>query len=205
MNKTHLAILLVAASALVWASCTSSDSSPSENDTATKKTQQAASAAGQPTGRAQSQTLPTKRVVSLPAVARQTTIDLDGNTHRLSEWIGQKPVVINFWGTWCPPCRREIPGLVRLYDEYKDQGIEIISLAIERTAGPAQVKQFTRQAGMKWVQLMATDQIVQGFGYTGSVPTTLFLDINGKEVSRHVGARPYEVFKIDFEKLASGS
>ena len=132
-------------------------------------------------------------------------LDLDGGLRQLSEWIGRKPVVLNIWGTWCPPCRREIPGLIRLYDEYKDRGVEIVSLAVERNAGPAQVRRFTQQAGMKWVQLMANEQVLQGFGYSGSVPTTIFFDKNGQEVSRHIGARPYDVFKRDFEVIASGS
>jgi thiol-disulfide isomerase/thioredoxin len=132
-------------------------------------------------------------------------VDVNGQWHDLSDWVGRQPVVINFWGTWCPPCRREIPGLIRLYDEYRGRGIEIVSLAIERRAGPAQVKQFTQQAGMKWVQLMANEDVARNFRLTGSVPTTIFFDANGREVARHIGARTYDVFKMEFEKIAVGS
>ena len=130
-------------------------------------------------------------------------VDTDGQWHELSEWIGKQPVVVNFWGTWCGPCRMEIPGLVRLYDEYKPRGVEIISLAIERRAGPLQVKQFGRQWDMDWVMLMANDQVARAFRYSGSVPMTIFLDRNGWEVSRHIGARNYNAFKGDFETIAS--
>jgi len=131
--------------------------------------------------------------------------DLNGQWHNVSDWIGRRPVVINFWGTWCAPCRREIPGLIKLYEEYRGRGVEIVSLAIERRAGPAQVRQFTQQAGMKWVQLMANEDIARNLRLTGSVPTTIFFDATGQEVARHVGARPYDVLKIDFEKIAVGS
>jgi len=131
--------------------------------------------------------------------------DLDGQWQDVSNWVGRQPVVINFWGTWCPPCRREIPGLIRLYDEYRGRGVELVSLAIERRAGPVQVRQFTQQAGMSWVQLMANEAIARHFHLTGSVPTTIFFDATGQEVARHVGARPYDVLKIEFEKIAVGS
>ena len=132
-----------------------------------------------------------------------SAIDTDGQWRDLSEWIGQQPVVINFWGTWCPPCRHEIPDLVKLYGEYKGRGVEIVSLALERRSGPQQVQQFADQAGMDWTMLMGNDNVTQGFRLSGAVPTTIFFDRNGREVNRHIGARNYEVFKKDFEAIAS--
>jgi len=190
MKKSITFIILSAMSVSIGLSCSSSDSTPNRNQTSTKQTPAAQSVSREP---------------SQPALAKFSAFDVDGNSRQLSEWIGRKPVVINFWGTWCPPCRREIPGLIKLYDEYKSRGVEIISLAFERTAGPRQVKQFAQQAGMKWVQLIGNEDIGQAFRLTGSVPTTIFLDAGGNEVARHIGARPYEVFKPDFEKIAAGS
>jgi thiol-disulfide isomerase/thioredoxin len=127
--------------------------------------------------------------------------DLQGNWHSIDEWVGQKPVVVNIWGTWCPPCRREIPDLVRLYAEYGDS-VEIVSFALERRAGPEQVKAFTDKAGMNWVQLIANEDILRAFRYDGGVPTTIFLTRDGKTVNRHVGARTYDTFKRDFDKIS---
>ena len=134
--------------------------------------------------------------------------DLTGKVRESSEWIGKRPVVINFWGTWCPPCRREIPELVKLYDEYKDTGLEIISLAINDT--PAKVDNYTRQNGMNWTMLMADRKLAVDYKITG-VPTTIFLDkegnivkvkdYTGKLVDRFVGPRPYETFKEAFEAI----
>ena len=184
--------LLLALSAIVWIGCSSSESDTADNDLA-----QAVATA---------QTMNDVAVTPPDHPAMYiSAVDLEGQSHRLADWIGQKPVVVNFWGTWCPPCRREIPGLVRLYDEYRERGVEIISLAIEKRAGPEQVKQFTESAGMKWPQFMTNDNAMRAFGYDGAVPLTVFLDKDGREVARHRGGRPYEAFKIDFEKIAIGS
>lgn len=127
--------------------------------------------------------------------------DLDGNMHQSSEWIGQKPVVINFWGTWCGPCRNEIPDLVRIYDEYKAQGIEIISLAVNDT--PDRVREYAAESGMNWVHLMGDKQILIDYKATTGIPTTIFLDKNGKEVHRFIGSQGYDEFKQAFQHLAS--
>jgi len=193
MKKSNLIALLLGLSTVIWIGCSSSESDTADTD------------AVQATTTAQTLTdQSTATQADHPAVY-VSAIDLDGQSQQFAEWIGQKPVVINFWGTWCLPCRREIPGLVRLYDEYHERGVEIISLAIEKRVGPVQVKQFTEQAGMKWVQLMSDENVLRAFGYDGAVPLTVFLDKDGREVARHRGARPYEVFKLDFEKIAAGS
>ncbi len=56
--------------------------------------------------------------------------DLDGKLRNIDEWNG-KVVLINFWATWCPPCKREMPAFMQTYDEYKDQGFEIIGIALD--------------------------------------------------------------------------
>lgn len=127
--------------------------------------------------------------------------DIDGNLHQSSEWIGKQPVVLNFWGTWCPPCRKEIPDLVRLYDEYRSRGVEIVSLAVKDT--PSKVSDYSMQAGMTWVMLMADQNLMIALKATAGVPTTIFLDRNGNEVVRFIGMRDYNTFKTAFEAVAS--
>ena len=135
-----------------------------------------------------------------PSAVSWTAPDIDGNLRSSSEWIGKKPVVINFWGTWCPPCRREIPDLVRVYEEYKPKGVEIISFALRDT--PEKVRSFAAQANMDWVMLMGGDnEILVDYNFGGSVPTTIFLDRTGKEVGRFVGPRNYQTFKQAFEAI----
>ncbi len=137
-----------------------------------------------------------------------TAYDLNGVKRSSSEWMGKQPLVVNFWGTWCPPCRKEIPELVKLYKEYKPKGIEIVSLALRDS--PQQVAEFASQAGMDWILLVDDRQTAIKYRVTG-VPSTLFfdrngnltkvIDYNGLAVERFIGPRPYEVFKEAFETI----
>lgn len=139
-----------------------------------------------------------------------TAYDTKGTKRSTDEWIGKKGVVINFWGTWCPPCRMEIPDLVKLYNEYKMKDIEIIGVAINDK--PYQVEQFAANNGMDWVMLIGDVEIAQKFEIS-SVPTTIFIDKDGKVMPvfdpvlqgiapQFKGAKNYETFKKAFEELA---
>ena len=125
--------------------------------------------------------------------------DIDGNWHTSTEWVGKKPVVINFWGTWCPPCRREIPDLVKLNKEYSAKGVELISLAVKDS--PDKVKDYANENGMDWVMLMAVDQILIDYKAIQGVPTTIFIDKDGVEVGRFVGMRDYQTLKSGFDSI----
>ena len=125
--------------------------------------------------------------------------DITGKLHRSDEWIGKQPVVLNFWGTWCGPCRKEMPDLVRLYNEYAPKGIEMLGLAVNDH--PNRIEKFASQYGMRWVMLMADRHIAMRYGVTSGIPQTIFLDKNGREVKRFIGARPYETLKTGFEAL----
>jgi thiol-disulfide isomerase/thioredoxin len=189
MKKNIILLFIGIVTTVMLMSCSSEDSTAKiDTSAAAKADARSASTVEQP-----------KTAKTFSAVS---AVDVDGNNRAMSEWVGQKPVVINFWGTWCPPCRMEIPGLVQLYDEYKGRGVEIVSLAIERRAGPQEVKAFSEQNSMGWVMLMANDDVKEAFRLGQSVPTTIFFDASGKEVSRHVGARSYQDFKVEFEKIA---
>ena len=124
--------------------------------------------------------------------------DIYGNTTQFTDYIG-KPLIINFWGTWCPPCRRELPDLKRIYAEYKPQGLEIVGLSIKDT--PAKVKRFANEHGLDWILLMANREANTTFRIGTGVPMTVFLDREGNEVSRVIGARNYDYFKQEVEKI----
>jgi thiol-disulfide isomerase/thioredoxin len=126
--------------------------------------------------------------------------DLSGTLRRFDEWIGKQPVVVNIWGTWCPPCRREIPDLIKLYDEFGPKGVEIIGLAVER-GSPDNVGRFAQQMGMQWVMLIGSREHLVQY-QTSSVPTTIFYDRNGNVVGRMTGMRSYEEFRPAFELIA---
>ncbi len=202
MKKTSLITLLFALMAMLCIGCGTAETTDTPDTESTNiATATATETTPATTAASQTAAAPKDNYPSNHPAMGTTAVDLMGESHRLSRWIGQTPVVVNFWGTWCPPCRREIPGLVRLYEEYGGR-VEILSFAIEKRAGPQQVQQFVDRAGMKWPQFMSNDQVMRAFGYDGAVPLTVFLDRNGNEVGRHRGGRPYEAFKPDFKKIA---
>jgi len=125
--------------------------------------------------------------------------DIDGKLHHSSEWLGKQPGVINGWGTWCGPCRREIPDLAKLYKEYNPKGVELISLAVKDT--PDRVRQYAEQNNMNWVLLMSEDQILIDYKATRGVPTTIFIDKDGNEIVRFIGMKDYNTLKRGFEAI----
>lgn len=125
--------------------------------------------------------------------------DVSGQWHSADEWLGKQPIVINFWGTWCPPCRREIPDLVKLNDEYGPKGVVLVSLAVNDT--PSKVKEYGENNNMDWTLLMAEDQMLVDYKVTTGIPTTIFIDKNGKEVTRFIGMRDYATLKQGFDAI----
>ncbi|MDX9858458.1 MAG: TlpA disulfide reductase family protein [candidate division Zixibacteria bacterium] len=134
---------------------------------------------------------------SVPAFA---AYDLRGTLRQSSEWVGKQPVVLNFWGTWCPPCRHEIPAFKQLYSEYRDKGVEILGLALDWKDNPETVRKFALENDMQWQMLMADRDTFANYKGTG-VPTTFFLDKNGNVVAQFLGPRSYEEFKKAFEAI----
>lgn len=145
------------------------------------------------------------------AKALFSAYDIEGTLRNSNEWLGKKPTVVNIWGTWCPPCRKEIPDLVRLYNEYRDKGLEIVGIAVER-GDPSQVAPFAKSHNMDWVMLIGSQEHIDQFQVRG-VPTTMFFDkngelamvtdVDGRKVDRFTGMRDYNTFKAAFEQIIS--
>lgn len=110
--------------------------------------------------------------------------DLDGNVIRLSSLRGKK-VMLNFWATWCGPCRMEIPHMVELYDEQGNAAFEI--LAVNVNEAPDKVRAFVQQNDMRFPVLLDTKGSVAGSYYVRAIPTSLFIDEQGVIVAVHVG------------------
>lgn len=115
--------------------------------------------------------------------------DLNGTPHTLGDWHG-KVMLVNFWATWCPPCREEIPLLVKLQAKYAAHGLQVIGVATDETSEDG-VRSFTRRMLVNYPILMGTEQVgplVAGMG--GSLiglPYTVLVDRGGKVVRLHPG------------------
>lgn len=126
--------------------------------------------------------------------------DIDGKTRRWSEFAG-RPVVINFWATWCGPCRREIPTMKNLYAEYKQRGMEIISISVDGPKSLSSVPGFVQQMQMPWVVVYGDQQSALEFELGRGIPMTVFYNAEGNETGRFTGAQPEAKFREEFDKM----
>ncbi|MCR4439867.1 MAG: TlpA disulfide reductase family protein [bacterium] len=125
--------------------------------------------------------------------------DLDGKVHRLSDYRG-KVVIVDFWDTWCPPCRKEIPEFAELHKAYGDKGLVMIGVAGGRY-GVEAVRSFVHQNRVPYVNLLANDEVYKGFGPIDAIPTTFVIDQQGYVYQKYVGYTPKEVFERDIKNL----
>ncbi len=126
------------------------------------------------------------QVSSAPIFAAMLN-DLDDNPAALVRFRG-KPLLVNFWARWCPPCRAEIPELIRFSQAHKGE-IEVIGIGIEDNA--ALTKAFAREYGMSYPVFVAKDKgfpLLQALGNPrGGLPYTLFIDRNGRVIQTKLG------------------
>lgn len=110
--------------------------------------------------------------------------DLDGNVHDSLDYAG-KPLIINFWGTFCPPCRKEMPALQNVYEEWKDKGVALIGINLSEDK--LSVQNFANQVGAKFPILLDRNrQVERAFGLK-QYPTTFFIGPDGKIVDILIG------------------
>ena len=114
--------------------------------------------------------------------------DINGQTVKLSDYRG-KTVVLNFWATWCGPCRKEIPDFIELQSEYASKGLQFIGVAID-DQGIGVVKPYAEQAKMNYPVLIGNQDVFTKFGGSNSIPVTLIIDKKGMIRYTYVGARP---------------
>jgi thiol-disulfide isomerase/thioredoxin len=119
--------------------------------------------------------------------------DPDGNPVSSDQFKG-KVVVIDFWATWCVPCRIEIPGYIELQKKYAKDGLVIIGVSVDQE-GPAVVKKFMADFGINYPIVMADDDIVNAFGGVDAYPTTYIIDRDGIIRDRKIGSESTAKFE----------
>ena len=102
--------------------------------------------------------------------------DLQGN-NVTSDSLKGKVVVLDFWATWCGPCKKEIPSFVQLEKKYADQGLVIVGVAMEANENP--VRKYVREIGINYAVGLSNDQIYAAFGQPDTIPSTYLIDKTG--------------------------
>jgi thiol-disulfide isomerase/thioredoxin len=189
--KLFRAPFLVAAALLGLAGCKPAEPAKTPGAPKPKVTEKAASAPA-----------PAAKLGALPVIGPAPAWklkDLNGATVS-SEQLKGKVVVLDFWATWCPPCRQEIPGYTELQKKYGPQGLAIVGVSLDE-AGPAVVKDFAGKFKINYQMLMADEAVQTAFGGVEAIPTTFLIDRDGKIRDRKVGSEPTEEYEQKIKTL----
>jgi thiol-disulfide isomerase/thioredoxin len=123
---------------------------------------------------------------------------IDGATVNLAAARG-KVVLLNFWATWCGPCRMEVPDLVELQKKYQDR-LQVIGLVVDDADEDA-VRKFAKRYGINYPVALATDEMRIQFGGIPALPTSFIIDVQGRVVQKHIGLRDPELYEMEVRAL----
>jgi peroxiredoxin len=142
---------------------------------------------------------------SAPSVAGQTVApewslkDVDGKTVRSADFKG-KVVILDFWATWCGPCRVEIPNFIALQKQYEKQGLVVVGLSVDEDGAKA-VRPFAQKLGLNYPVVLADEKTQEAFGGIEAVPTTFIIDREGRIVKEHMGFADKDEFEHEIKPL----
>jgi len=124
--------------------------------------------------------------------------ELSGQQISLSSYHG-KVVLLEFWATWCEPCRQEIPHFVELQTRYRDQGLEIIGVSMDDSAQP--VREFSQQFKMNYTVVLGNAKIGELYGGILGLPVAFLIGRDGRIYAKHIGATDASVFEREAVSL----
>jgi thiol-disulfide isomerase/thioredoxin len=124
--------------------------------------------------------------------------DMGGKNVKLSDYKG-KVVLLDFWATWCPPCRASIPGLEKIHKTYKDKGLVILAVSLDE-GGWDEVKSFIADSGITYTVLKGTDDVSEQY-QVRSIPMILILDKEGRITKRYLGFGNEEDLEKDIKAV----
>jgi len=125
--------------------------------------------------------------------------DLENNVVALAKLRG-KVVLVDIWGTWCPPCRKEIPHLVELYKKLHGKGLEIVGMTFEKEKeeeAKGVVKSYAMKAGIPYTLVLGNDRTMEKIKGFGGFPTALFIDRKGAVRARLEGFDPEQILEFE--------
>jgi thiol-disulfide isomerase/thioredoxin len=125
-------------------------------------------------------------------------LDTKDKTLKLSDFKG-KAVLVNFWATWCEPCKVEMPWLVDLQKKYGSDGLQIVGIAMDDTDEKT-IASFTHKMGINYPIVMGTEKVADLYGGIDGMPTLFFVDRSGKIVDHELGLRSMDVIENNVKK-----
>jgi thiol-disulfide isomerase/thioredoxin len=129
----------------------------------------------------------------------------DGKKVKFSEVSKGKVVLLNFWGTWCGPCKRELPDILQISKSMSDKGLLVIGIALEKgddqNANFTKVKSFAQKQGLTYINIIGNMEIIEAYGGIGSIPQTFIIDKDGKIIETMVGMRTKEEFLASINRV----
>jgi peroxiredoxin len=139
------------------------------------------------------------RVRSSKAMPDFVLQDLSGQPVRLSDYAG-KAVLINFWATWCPPCKAELPDLVELQNTHGGDRFTVIGVSLDQT-GVAAVREFVRERGLNFPILMGNEDVVIQYGNFRGIPTSFLLNPDHELARKYPGLVTRRMVETDLSRL----
>jgi peroxiredoxin len=120
---------------------------------------------------------------------------LDGKQVRLSDYRGKK-VILNFWATWCPPCKAEVPDLEKFYSTYKDKGIVILGVNLTQAEkNQSAIKAFVKSYGITYTIPLDVKSLISGIYQVSAIPTSYIIDSRGIISKKVVGPMDFKTMK----------
>jgi thiol-disulfide isomerase/thioredoxin len=131
--------------------------------------------------------LPTPRITRSTVAPDFSLESLEGKTMRLSDFRG-KAVLLNFWATWCGPCKIEMPWFVELQQKYGSQGLQVVGVAMD-DASKEDIAKFAQDMGVNYPVLIGKEAVGDSYGGIPALPETFFIGRDGKVVDKILGLR----------------
>lgn len=129
--------------------------------------------------------------------------DTEGKTVQLKDFAG-KIIVLNFFATWCPPCRKGIPDFIELYKQYESQGVVIIGISLDIISALGDTSpliNFMKKEGMNYPVLLGNKEVTKAYGKISAIPNTFIIDKKGIIRKAYIGYQPKYVIESDIKTL----
>ena len=124
---------------------------------------------------------------------------LDGRQISLSEFRG-KVVILDFWATWCKPCKLELPHFVALQQEFDKEVLQIIGISLDKVSSD-EVASFVKEWKIPYIVVMGNGEVARSYGGIRGIPTTFVIDKQGNIYKKYIGYRDKEIFERDVRAL----